>query len=97
MFSENLSCDKLESGSGSSFASSRNTVEIGSTSRPFTFQGQPPEDLIYSEIDEEWSTPLAKITRLYYDHESWSHAREILEVPSPGCKKVGDEVSKIIN
>ena len=51
-----------------------------------------PATSIDNEIDEEWSTPLAKISRLYYDHESWSYAKEILETPSAACRKVGDEV-----
>lgn len=49
-------------------------------------------ELDETEIDEEWSTPLAKISRLYYDHESWSYAKEIIEAPSAACRKVGDEV-----
>jgi len=48
-----------------------------------------------SEPDEEWSTPLAKISRLVFDHESWLNASEILELPSAACRKVGDEARSL--
>jgi hypothetical protein len=81
LFGEDILCDEAtEEGSV--------TARLGPTADIMRIRN----DLLESEIDEEWSTPLTKISRLYYDHESWSHAREILEVPSAACRKVGDEV-----
>lgn len=86
IFAESLISDELEiSGGRSSYGRSRHTLPVVN----------PPFNQLESEFDDEWSTPLAKISRLYYDHESWSYAREILEAPSPACRKVGDEVWNI--
>lgn len=60
-----------------------------SWARPMT----PQSDRINMEEDEEWSTPVAKILQLYYDHDSWQQAQEILEGPGPLCRKIGDEVN----
>lgn len=59
-----------------------------SWARPMT----PQSRRIFREEDEEWSTPVAKILQLYYDHESWQQAQEILEGPTAVCRKFGDEV-----
>ena len=80
-FGEDTLCDETPE-EGTLTAGARNTSDIM----------RIRTDLMESEIDEEWSTPLAKISRLFYDHESWSYAREILEVPTAACRKVGDEV-----
>lgn len=42
--------------------------------------------------DEEWCSPVTKILKLPFDHESWQHADELLEPPSPKSRKVADEV-----
>lgn len=60
-----------------------------SWARPMT----PQTRRISREEDEDWSTPVAKILQLYYDHESWQQAQEILEGPTAVCRKIGDEVS----
>jgi len=71
--------------------------DLGSgTNTQRTYQGYTGQSFV-DEIDEEWSTPLAKVSKLYYDHESWSYAREILEVPSPACRKVGDEARGLVS
>lgn len=62
-----------------------------SWARPLT----PQTRRIMREEDEEWSTPVAKILQLYYDHESWQQAQEILEGPTAYCRKIGDEVRNI--
>ncbi|ODN02106.1 Bcl-2-related ovarian killer protein A [Orchesella cincta] len=62
-----------------------------SWARPMT----PQTRRIFREEDEEWSTPVAKILQLYYDHESWQQAQEILEGPGPHCRKIGDEARSI--
>jgi len=45
-----------------------------------------------NDLDDDWMTPLTKIVNLSYDHESWQHAQELLDAPSPECRKIGDEV-----
>lgn len=67
---------------------------------PTTMSPVPPlppplsiEDEGFVDVDEEWCTPVTKILKLPYDHESWQHAHEILDAPSPLSRKVGDEVS----
>lgn len=46
----------------------------------------------FVEEDEEWCSPITKILKLPSDHESWEHAHELLEPPTPQARKVGDEV-----
>jgi hypothetical protein len=60
---------------------------------PFDF-APDDEGFVDYDDDEEWSTPVTKILRLPFDHESWQHAHEILDAPSPQSRKVGDEVIK---
>jgi len=45
--------------------------------------------------DEEWSSPVAKILKLPFDDESWQHAHQLLEPPSPKSRKVADEARSI--
>jgi hypothetical protein len=46
---------------------------------------------VFDESDDEWESPLDKISRLPAHHDSWQDAREIIEPPSAACHKIGDE------
>jgi hypothetical protein len=99
LFAEDIVCDEVKTDGSSSgvIAMSNendeimdNMDEIGVGRMGIGMGGRR-----LSEPDEEWSTPLAKISRLVFDHESWMNAREILEVPSAACRKVGDEARSL--
>jgi hypothetical protein len=58
-----------------------------------TRRRKSPQELDEGFVDdEEWCSPVTKILKLPFDHESWQHAHELLEPPSPHSRKVADEV-----
>ena len=44
------------------------------------------------EPDDEWCTPLMKISKLSSEDESWMDAKVIIDPPNARCHKIGDEV-----